>query len=203
MKDDTKAAREAQIFAAAYDVLGAKGYGGTSMLAVARAAKASNETMYRWYGNKRGLFGAMVAANANAIRNELTDALQNDQDPQEVLRMVGPMLLSMLLGDRAVLLNRAAAADPTGELGAALAEHGRASVGPLVAQVIKRALPDGCTIPARQATEWFFGLLIGDSQIRRVTGALGPLSGTEIETRANAAITAWTALVFATIPTRM
>ena len=52
MRDDKKQQRRRQIEAAAYDLLVQYGYDGTSMLAVAKAAKASNETMYRWYGDK-------------------------------------------------------------------------------------------------------------------------------------------------------
>ena len=60
--DEARQRREAAIHAAAYALLAEHGYGGTSMLRVARAARASNETLYRWYGGKDGLFTAMVRA---------------------------------------------------------------------------------------------------------------------------------------------
>ncbi len=49
-------------------MLDAKGYAGASMLAIARQAKASNETLYNWYGDKNGLFRALVVRNAGEVR---------------------------------------------------------------------------------------------------------------------------------------
>ena len=60
MRADTRARRQAQIEEVAYRLLQIRGYAATSMLAVAREASASNETLYRWYGDKNGLFTSMV-----------------------------------------------------------------------------------------------------------------------------------------------
>ena len=60
MRDEKRAARAEEIETAAYGVLEAKGYDGLTMLAVARAAKASNEMLYRWYGDKQGLIEALI-----------------------------------------------------------------------------------------------------------------------------------------------
>ncbi|MEQ8740678.1 MAG: helix-turn-helix domain-containing protein, partial [Hoeflea sp.] len=63
MREETRAARQAQIEQAAYEVLEEKGYAATSMLAIAKRARASNETLYNWYGDKTGLFRALVVRN--------------------------------------------------------------------------------------------------------------------------------------------
>ena len=123
MDDTTRQRREATIHAAAYALLAQHGYGGTSMLRIARAAQASNETLYRWYGDKDGLFTAMARENAADTRRLLENALECHDDPWEALVAVAPTFLRMILGDRAILLNRAAAADPTGALGAAIQNH--------------------------------------------------------------------------------
>ena len=107
--------RRAAIEAAAYDVLQDKGYSGASMLAIARAAKSSNQTLYKWYGDKKGLFSALIAANAEEVRALLAE--EKDNDPQKTLERLGPSLYRLLTSDRAIALNRAAAADPSGELG--------------------------------------------------------------------------------------
>ncbi|WP_237352646.1 TetR family transcriptional regulator [Rhizobium leguminosarum] len=44
------------------------------MLDIAKAAKASNETLYRWYGDKNGLFQTMVESNARATKTALDAA---------------------------------------------------------------------------------------------------------------------------------
>ncbi len=190
MRQDAKAERHAQIEAAAYRVLEEKGYAGTSMLAIARAAKASNETLYNWYGDKTGLFKALVARNAEEIRRSLTEALAHGDDPLETLGSVGPRLLQMLTGPRAVALNRAAAADPTGVLGAALAEGGRNTIGPLIGAVLGQAQKAGqvAADDPDALLELYLGLLIGDLQIRCVVGRADPITPEASKARSDRAL---------------
>ena len=188
MTPEKRDQRARQIENAAYEILEKKGFSGLSMQAVARAAKASNETLYRWYGDKVGLFEALIRGNAELVVAEL-DALRG-KTPIETLGQIGPRILTMLLGPRAIALNRAAAADPGGTLGAALAREGRMVVGPRIAAVIQGAIASGQLsgdTPERM-TEVYFGLLIGDQQIRRVTGASPMPDQDEINTRAESAL---------------
>ncbi|MDQ2095837.1 TetR/AcrR family transcriptional regulator [Rhodalgimonas zhirmunskyi] len=188
MRDEKRAARAEQIENAAYMVLEEKGYSGLSMLSVAKAAKASNETLYRWYGDKLGLFEALITRNTESVRATL-DATQGST-AISTLQQVGPALLTMLLGPRAVALNRAAAADASGALGRALAKSGRETMGPWIARVMARAQTEGTLSggdPGDMAEVWF-GLLIGDMQIRRVTGAVDAPSPDEIAQRAETAL---------------
>lgn len=188
MRDEKREKRAAEIEEAAYMVLEEKGYGGLSMISVARAAKASNETLYRWYGDKLGLFEALIARNAGIV--EATLESDEGLSPAEELMRVGPVLLHMLLGPRAIALNRAAAADSSGKLGGALGRIGRETVGPRIAGVMKRALDAGMLGGGdpREITEVWFGLLIGDAQIRRVTGAMDLPDGSDFPNRAAVSI---------------
>jgi len=183
-----KNTRNAQILDAAFRMLDEKGFSGLSMQAVARAARASNETLYNWYGDKTGLFSHLIAQNTGALRAQL-DALP-DQPPLDQLAAFGPLLLTMLLGPRAIALNKAAAADDSGTLGPALAAAGRDTVKPWVEEVMARAIADrqlgGGS--AQTLAETYLTLLIGDLQIRRVTGAIPPLSEAQIAGRAGRAI---------------
>jgi AcrR family transcriptional regulator len=182
--------REAAIIDAAFKLLSEKGYGATSMLAVARAAKASNETLYRWYGDKNGLFRALIVANAAEVKAHLDASLAVDRPPLEVLGEVLPMLLELLTSDRAIVLNRAAAADPTGVLGQALTEAGRETVGPLLARVVEAAMRAGVIREAdlRETLARLLDLLVGDLQIRRAIGAVPALSRAECRARAARAL---------------
>lgn len=172
MREDTRAARQAQIEQAAYEVLEEKGYAATSMLAIARRARASNETLYNWYGDKTGLFRALVVRNADAVRQMLEAALAQDAPALSTLEALGPELLALLTSSRAVQLNRAAAADPTGELGALLSEQGRETVAPLIGAVLERARAAGLVDyeTTGEAVGLYLDLLVGDLQIRRVIG---------------------------------
>lgn len=190
MRDDKRQLRHDAITQAAYALLAEKGYDGTSMLSIAKAAKASNETLYRWYGDKRGLFEAMVRDNAAEVKAMLEAEMSSGGSPIDALRTIAPVLLSMLLGERAILLNRAAASDPSGELGAAIAKGGRDAVQPLIAAVIEgietEVKPQGMS-----KADLFLGLLIGDAQIRRVLGVMPALPEDQIQARSNAAIAAF------------
>ena len=172
MRDENRAKRQQQIEAAAYEVLEAKGYGGTSMLAIAKQARASNETLYSWYGDKQGLFLALVTRNAAEVKDHLEAELKSEHDALSILGTLGPKLLDLLTGDRAVALNRAAAADRSGELGATLSKAGRDAVFPLLEQVLLRARTEGQLSfeETGAAVGLYLDLLIGDLQIRRVIG---------------------------------
>ncbi len=169
MGEEAKAARRAAIEAAALTVLEARGYAETSMLAVARAAKASNETLYNWYGDKLGLFRALVARNAGQVAEVIEGPLE---------AALG-RLLTMLTSREAVVLNRAAAADASGVLGQALAEAGREAV---MARLVERIGPEA---------DLLLRLVIGDWQIRRLTGAMAEPAPEEIAARVAEALDLW------------
>jgi len=151
MKGDAKSARREQIIEAAYAILAEKGYGGTSMLAVAKRANASNESLYNWFGCKQGLFTAMVEQNAAAAAAILKDHLAGGSDFSAAFARLGPTLLRLVTSERAVALNRAVAADATktGVLGATIASSGRDHIVPLIEELFERAedvqLPAGFT----------------------------------------------------------
>lgn len=181
MRDEKRAARMREIETEAYALFSAAGFEATSMLAVAKRAKASNETLYRWYGDKHGLFESMVRANADNVRAQLNASFGAGGTPMEVLAAVAEVLLGMLLSERAIVLNRAAASDATGALGKLLAKAGRDAVLPLVSQVLKDAVEaDDLGEPDEDIGGLFIKLLVGDQQIRRVIGALAAPSSAEV-----------------------
>ena len=190
MRDDKKRQRRRQIEAAAYDLLVLHGYDGTSMLAVAKAAKASNETMYRWYGDKNGLFESMVRANAADVRDALQTLIEDGLPPLEILHRLAPVLLKMLLGDNAIALNRAAAADASGDLGRVIAACGRDEILPLILNVIVAAIQQGDLQPPAQGEigPLFMHLLVGDQQMRRAIGVLPAPSDEDVTYQANQAL---------------
>mgnify|MGYP001800348504 CR=1 FL=1 len=192
MRDQNKTARRAEIAQAAYALLEEKGYAGTSMLGIARRSRASNETLYNWYGDKTGLFQELVSGNAAEVRALLERHLSGaGENPLDSLRDVGPILLDVLLGPRAVALNRAAAADQTGTLGAVISEQGRETIAPLIGQVLLDARSQGLLAfdDLDDALELYLNLLVGDLQIRRVIGRIALPKQEDQARRANAALT--------------
>jgi AcrR family transcriptional regulator len=189
VRDENKASRQDKIEQAAYAVLEARGYAGASMLAIARAARASNETLYNWYGDKTGLFKALVLRNAEQVRLQLEEGLNSGDHPLEILRALGPILLELLVSPRAIQLNRAAAADPTGELGAVISQRCRETIAPLIGEVLERARSEASLDydTTADAVGLYLDLLVGDLQIRRVIGREGAMDESAIDLRAEQA----------------
>lgn len=198
MREERRAEREARILDAAFAELLERGYRGTTMLAVAKRAAASKETLYAWYGDKQGLFTALVRSNAASIETMLSEALAKEASPLETLQRLGRLLLSLLLGERAVAINRAAAADVAdgGTLGQALAEGGRARVLPLICQVFLKARNAGLLRfeDEQQVAETYLGLLLGDLQVRRIIGVAALPTKREQAARAERALALLTRL---------
>lgn len=172
MKEDRRADRRKQIEAATHAVLLERGYAGASMLEVAKRAKASNETLYRWYGDKRGLFAALVKGNAASGIGQLDKALTGAGSLDQKLTEFAVALLTGILSDSAIELNRAAAADASGDLGRTIAEFGRNAVMPRLAQLLDSAESLDGFDNAEAAAETFITLLVGDLQARRIIGAV-------------------------------
>lgn len=191
MRTEAREARRKEIAAAALALLEAHGYAGTTMQAVAKKAGASMETLYNWYGDKTGLFRALVAHNATEVRDMLEAYTGDGHDTIAVLEDLGPRLLALVTGETAIALNRAAASDESGELGSAIASAGRETIAPMVAALFRRANDTGqlAIADAQEAAEIYFALLIGDLQVRRVIGQLKPLTKSQARKRASRAAT--------------
>ncbi|MBD8894179.1 TetR/AcrR family transcriptional regulator [Roseibium litorale] len=197
MRDGSKTQRQSEIERAAYAVLEEKGYAAASMLAIARKAKASNETLYNWYGGKQGLFRTLVERNTAEIRAFLEEQASESRAPLETLAALGPKLLQLLTSPRAIALNKAAASDPTGELGEALGAAGRDTIAPLIGKVLEGARAKGLLAfeETGAATDLYISLLVGDLQIRLVTSAAMRPSEQTLAARATSALTGLTRLL--------
>lgn len=191
MRQENQQKRRDQIETAAYELLAEKGYKSTSMLAIARRAGASNETLYRWYGNKQALVSAMVDKNAHAAAQLVATFREKGLTPLQTIAELGPVLLRIVTGEKAISLNRAAAGDvhETGTLGSLIAAGGKATIMPLLAEVFEAAMADGTLAPgdSEEAAEIYIALLIGDLQIERVIGVRAPLSDDAVDSRADRA----------------
>lgn len=185
MRQETQKARRKEIQQAALALLVQHGYAATTMASVAKAAGASLETLYKWYGDKPGLFHAMVLANIEELRDALVMSTEAFRDPLAAVQEFGPRLIAVLTSEEVVALNRAAAADPSGDLGRIIAEAGRGSIAPQLTGLFDRAMESDD--PAL-ITEIYLGLLVGDLQIRRVIGRMPPLDATETRQRSDRAL---------------
>lgn len=190
MRKELQEARRVEIEKAAYELIDEKGFLNISMLSIAKRAKASNETLYRWYGDKIGLFKALVSQNAAHIKQQLEDDLQVQCAPFVALEKISPLLLELLTSERAIALNRAAAADASGVLGEALSEGGRQDILPIIGRVFKRVQDEGLFVnfTMDELCSLYMKLLVGDLQVRRLIGAHDVLSQKQIHEQSSQAL---------------
>lgn len=191
MREPDRAQRRDAILDAATAILREKGYRDTTMLDVARRVSASKETLYAWFGNKSGLFQAVIRRNADTVRTVLESHLDGNAPVEEALADVGRALASLLLGDGAVAINRAAISEARSEpiLARILIETGREATLPFFVRYLERCRERGFLQfdDPWEAAETFLGLLLGDKQVRRLLGALDTPDTGEIEALAKQA----------------
>ena len=185
--------RREEILKVALSVLAERGYRGASMREIAVRSQASKETLYAWFGNKRGLFEELVRWQAERVDAVIAPNLERDgDDPSEDLRGFALELQRLLLGDRAVVINRAAISEATSDptFARILATQGRGSVVPKLERYLEGQRERGRLDfeEVGTAIDVLIGLAIGDQQVRRLLGVLPMPEPEQIEARAERAV---------------
>lgn len=101
-------------------------------------------------------------------------ALAGNRPPRAVLIDFATNLLTLLLGERSLAINRAAINSP--ELARALLTHGRHTTGPMVERYLTRLIERGelAIDDAVDAFRLLYGLVVQDMQIRALLGEAPP-----------------------------
>ncbi|MEO1056211.1 MAG: TetR/AcrR family transcriptional regulator [Actinomycetota bacterium] len=185
-----RAEREQRVLQAASDELIEQGYERVTMLAIARRAGASKETLYSWFENKSGLFSALITANADSSAEQIEHALAGGADVAEALIAYASGLLKLLTSPTSIALNRAAMSSP--ELAELLLQQGRYRVGPIVERYLGQLAGEGeLSIPDPAAAfELLYGLVVQDTQIKVLLGERAP-DGAALHARAESAVDAF------------
>lgn len=176
-----------RVLDAAFDELLEHDYERVTMLAIASRAGASKETLYSWFGDRAGLFAALINDNADASAARVKAALDGDADPRDTLIGFATGLLSLLTSPRSLALNRAAMSSP--ELAEILLAGGRHRIGPIVEHYLAR-LSDQRRLDITDTGDAFrllYGLVIQDTQIRVLLGEPPPTPD-QIAAHAHAAV---------------
>lgn len=165
--------RQQQVLTAALDVLVAEG-DRLTMTAVARQAKCSKETLYKWFGDREGLLTATIQWQAAKVRAPRIAAGLDAAALRQNLEQFARDLLATISGEISVTLNRLAAAhagDSAG-LGAIMLEHGPGAVRRRLIPVLEAARRSRLLMfeKSEEAYRTFFGLVVRDVQIRLLLG---------------------------------
>ncbi|WP_433328273.1 TetR/AcrR family transcriptional regulator [Spirillospora sp. CA-294931] len=167
------ARREAALDAALGELL-ERGVAGLTMQGVATRAGSSKESLYAWFGNRQGLLAALIERQAEQVNAAVATAIERPADPRVTLTAIARNLLTLLVGDVSVVLNRAAMTSP--ELAESVLRHGRHTTGPMVAAFLERLADEGLLSigPAEEAFQLLYGLIVRDLQIRVLLGEPAP-----------------------------
>jgi len=91
--------REQEILVAALRVLRCHGVSGTSTAKIAAQANCSKETIYNWFGDREGLFAALIIAQSMTFLQVMERIVARGQSIREKLVLYSGSLLDMLTGE--------------------------------------------------------------------------------------------------------
>lgn len=150
------------------------GFEGTSLKAIVAEVGGSLTTLYQMFGNKKGLFQAVIAHKFDSVYGPSETFALKGRPAEEALTDVGAGLLEMILSDDALGLHRLmiAEAAQTPELResfmALAPNRGRAALAAYFTEEVAagRLVVKDCDLAATQ----FLGLVKGDILMRRLLG---------------------------------
>jgi AcrR family transcriptional regulator len=149
-----------------------KGLAGVTTAALAKAARCSKDTLYRLFADRAAILAALIDRQATALNATLT-VVPGPVSPDAALVQAGAQLLRLLTSEASLAINRAALADPTGELSRILIQRGKERSAPKIASLIVQLHSAGLAriSDGQEAYRMFYGLLIGDRQILALHGS--------------------------------
>ncbi len=158
-----------------------------TMTEVARRARCSKETLYKWFGDRDGLLTATVQWQAAKVRVPQLDRARIDAGSlRESIEQLARDLLTTIGGTVSVTLNRLAithAGPDPHELGGIMLEHGPAAIRRRAKSLLEAGR--GANLLRFESSEdayrTLFGLVVRDVQIRLLLGDRLKLAPTQIE----------------------
>ncbi|MCZ4272637.1 TetR/AcrR family transcriptional regulator [Maritalea porphyrae] len=164
-----------------------------TMTGVARRARCSKESLYKWFGDRDGLLTAIVQWQAAKVRSVPVGPQRMSREAlQSHLEQFAFDWLKVISGDISVALNRLAIthAGPLSNLGTTVLMNGRFAVGQRLKPLLKAGRGAGLLhfSDEEEAFRTFFGLVIKDVQIRLLLGEDLVLSETDVVRDAKRAV---------------
>ena len=172
--------RRDEILAAVLAILRSEGAAGLTTAAVAARAHCSKKTLYRLFGDKQGMLRALVEAQAGSVQGALAEA-SGGLPARTALENGLAALIDLLTGEASLAINRAAMAEPGGELATILLQSGRGDTLPIfegLLRALQQAGELGQGEPRGMAAR-LIGLAMGERQVRALLGDADARPGKE------------------------
>lgn len=163
--------RSDDILDAALRLLRTGGLASVTTNALAAEARCSKDTLYALFADRDAILAALISRQAAQLNARL-DSHAGAETPRARLVEAGAQLVSLLLSDASLAINRAALADTSGELSRILIASGKVRSAPSITGLIEQLAAAGVIEvgDAGEAYRSFYGLLIGDRQILALHG---------------------------------
>lgn len=166
---------------------------GFSMAVVAKRAKCSKETLYRWFHDRDGLLTATVQWQAaKVVMPKLSEDAATLSSFKDTLLQFAQSWLSVLTGEVSIALNRLAvshAGNGNSNLGQIVLKHGPFAMRERLVPTFKLGREKGfLLIDEDRAFGLFFGLVVRDIQIRLLLGDELSFSTVELKAEAQSAV---------------
>jgi TetR/AcrR family transcriptional regulator, mexJK operon transcriptional repressor len=187
-------ATKARILDAALDAFVLDGYTGTSTDAIAAAAAASKQTVYKYFGDKEGLFRAIVTDLVGRVHGSIVRLDIDDYDDgEQVVRGLSRLLMDSILDRRVQRFRRLVIAEAARfpDLGRAYYEGAFEHTIGIMAELLAGAGTRGWLQidEPRLAANHLAGLLLWiPSNRMMMTGRLDTITDAELESVLEAGI---------------
>jgi AcrR family transcriptional regulator len=167
--------RQKEVLSVVLDLMVEEG-DGFSLAKVAKRASCSKETLYNWFGDRDGLLTATVQWQASKVRMPgLKGEKVSGDDFRDSLIAFADNWLTVITGDVSAALNRLAishAGSGKSRLGEIVLQNGPLAMTSRLRPIFEIGLASNLvkfdSIDA--ALKTFFGLVVGDWQIRKLLG---------------------------------
>jgi TetR/AcrR family transcriptional regulator, mexJK operon transcriptional repressor len=183
--------RRDDILAAATEVFLGNSYESASIDDVVARVGCSKRTVYAQFGNKEGLFAAVVRSLSDRAVVALPDKAGADNDPAVLLEAFGVAILSIIMQDEIVRLWRAmlGSGNRFPNIAQIFYENGPDRARRQLASVLRQLSSAGCLSLADvdAASAHFMGMLRDDAHVRVLLGLRPSASPKEIRASAQLA----------------
>lgn len=186
-----KGRREALLQAAA-EVFFEQGYAATSIDAIIERAGGSKRNIYNEFGNKEGLFLAIVTENANDLLSSLVIEQSEGHDLEATLTAFGHSLIDAYMSPALVGIYRIAVAEVNRFPGlvSSFYEQGPGRATLRLAEVLESARERGdiCADDCLRAAGHFVGMIRDNRHLQVVLGLREPPSDDEARQAVSSAV---------------
>lgn len=170
--------RRSALLAAAAEIFFERGYAATSIDAIIERAGGSKRNIYAQFGNKEGLFTAIVTQNADQALAALAIEEVSGQDLRDTLTTFGRQLMDIYLSPTVLGIYRMVVAEAQRypDLVRAFYDRGPGRTTAGLTQVLERAVARGELASADPAlhAEHFVGLIRDNHHLQVVLGLRPP-----------------------------